>query len=325
MDPVIAIGIVIILVIVGMMIMLMRGSSEAQRRRNLSVIKGSAVEDKSKKNAKDDQDKRRAEIARKLKEQGEDDGKKRKGSMATQLEMAGIKVTPRRFLLTFVGISIVYVLICMFGFKWSPIVAILNGVIFFFGGQRMYLNRRIKKRQKKFLMEFADALEAMVRLLKAGMPVSEAVKMSSREFAGPVGEEMSRIYDAQRIGVSLADAVLESARRMPLTEMQMFATGISIQAQTGASLSDVLMNLAGVIRARFKLKRKIQALSSEAKSSAAIIGSLPFLVGGGMFAINPEFIEPLITTTIGKILLVCSAVWMLTGCLVMKMMINFKI
>ena len=325
MDPIILIGIMIIFVIIGMMVMLMRGGSDAQRKRNLTVIKGAVVEGKSKKNTKDDQDKRRAEIARKLKEQGDDDGKKRKGSMSTQLEMAGIKVTPRRFLLTFVGISIVYVLICLFSFKWSPVVAILNGVIFFFGGQRMYLNRRIKKRQKKFLMEFADALEAMVRLLKAGMPVSEAVKMSSREFAGPVGEEMSRIYDAQRIGVSLADAVLESARRMPLTEMQMFATGISIQAQTGASLSEVLMNLAGVIRARFKLKRKIQALSSEAKSSAAIIGSLPFLVGGGMFAINPEFIEPLITTTIGKILLVCSAVWMITGCLVMKMMINFKI
>ena len=325
MDPVIPIGILIILVIVGMMVMLLRGGNEAQRRRNLSVIKGAAVEDKSRKNPKEDQDKRRAEIARKLKEQGEEDGKKRKGSMATQLEMAGIRMSPRRFVLTFMGISVVYALICLLGFKWSPIVAILNGVIFFFGGQRMYLNRRIKKRQKKFLMEFADALEAMVRLLKAGMPVSEAVKMSSREFAGPVGEEMSRIYDAQRIGVSLADAVLESARRMPLTEMQMFATGISIQAQTGASLSDVLMNLAGVIRARFKLKRKIQALSSEAKSSAAIIGSLPFLVGGGMFAINPEFIEPLITTTIGKILLVCSAMWMITGCLVMKMMINFKI
>ena len=193
MDPVIAIGGLIIIIIIGMMILLMRGNSEAQRKRNLSVIKGAAVEDKGKRNPKDDQDKRRAEIARKLKEQGDEDGKKRKSSMATQLEMAGIKMKPRRFMLTFLAISAVYGLVCLFGFKWSPIVAILNAVIFFFGGQRMFLNRRIKKRQKKFLMEFADALEAMVRLLKAGMPVSEAVKMSSREFAGPVGEEMSKI------------------------------------------------------------------------------------------------------------------------------------
>jgi tight adherence protein B len=325
MNPVVLIGSAIILVIVGMMVMLLRGNTEAQRKRNLSVIKGAAQQEK-KKDAKDDQNKRRAEIARKLKEQGDgDDLKRRKSSMATQLEMAGIRMKPRMFLLVFFGVSVLYVVICLLLFKWSPVVAILNGVIFFFGGQRMFIGRKIKKRQKKFLMEFADALEAMVRLLKAGMPVSEAIKMSSKEFEGPVGEEMSRIYDAQRIGVSLADAVLESARRMPLTEMQMFATGISIQAQTGASLSDVLMNLAGVIRARFKLKRKIQALSSEAKASASIIGSLPFLVGGGMFLINPGFIEPLITTTIGNILLGASAFWMLTGVMVMKMMINFRI
>ncbi len=325
MNPFILIGGVIIVVIIGMMVLLLRGNSEAQRKRNLSVIKGAAPHEK-KKNSKDDQNKRRAEIARKLKEQGDgDDLKKRKSSMATQLEMAGIRMNPRVFLLVFFGISVLYVVVCLLLFKWSPVVAILNGVIFFFGGQRMFIGRKIKKRQKKFLMEFADALEAMVRLLKAGMPVSEAIKMSSKEFEGPVGEEMSRIYDAQRIGVSLPDAVLESARRMPLTEMQMFATGISIQAQTGASLSDVLMNLAGVIRARFKLKRKIQALSSEAKASASIIGSLPFLVGGGMFLINPGFIEPLITTTIGNILLGASAFWMLTGVMVMKMMINFRI
>lgn len=324
MNPVILIGGLVIFVIIGMMVLLLRGGGEAQRKRNLSVIKGASAKE-SKKSVKDSQDKRRAEIARKLRDQTEENGKKRKSSMATQLEMAGIKLKPRMFMVVFFGVTLIFIGLCLVMFKLSPMVSLLNGVIFFFGGQRMYISRRTKKRQKKFLMEFADALEAMVRLLKAGMPVSEAIKMSAREFPGPVGEEMSRIYDAQRIGVSLPDAVLEAARRMPLTEMKMFATGISIQSQTGASLSDILMNLAGVIRARFKLKRKILALSSEAKSSAAIIGSLPFLVGGGMFMINPEFIEPLLNTMIGKILLVCSAVWMLTGCLVMKMMINFKI
>lgn len=326
MDPVILIGSLIILIIIIMMVLLLRGGNGgSQQKRNMSVIKGAAANEKKARNPKDEQDKRRAEIARKLKQQGEDEGKKRKSSMATQLEMAGIRMKPRAFLLVFLGISLGYVVACLLVFKWSMPVAILNGIIFFFGGQRMFIGRRIKKRQKKFLTEFADALEAMVRLLKAGMPVSEAIKMSSREFAGPVGEEMSRIYEAQRIGVSLPDAVLDAARRMPLTEMQMFATGIAIQAQTGASLSDVLMNLAGTIRSRFKLRRKIQALSSEAKASAMIIGSLPFLVGGGMYLINPGFIEPLITTTVGKILIVASGMWMLMGCLVMKVMINFKI
>lgn len=326
MNPVIIIGgVVIIFTIVGIMMVLMR-SGGAQHQRTMNVIRGGAgADDSGKKGPKDEQSRRRAEIARKLKEQADSEDKKKKSTLAQQLEQAGIKMKVARFMLTFLGLSIVFTMILAFAFKQPLVMAIIGGVAFFFGGQRMFISRKRKKRQKKFLTEFADALEAMVRLLKAGMPVSEAIKMSAREFPGPVGDEMSRVYDSQKIGVPLAEAVLEAARRMPLTEMQMFATGISIQAQTGASLSDVLMNLAGVIRARYKLKRKIQALSSEAKASAMIIGALPFVVGGGMFLINPDFIEPLLTTTIGKILLAGSAVWMTAGCLVMKMMINFKI
>jgi tight adherence protein B len=190
---------------------------------------------------------------------------------------------------------------------------------------RFFLRWKTKRRQKQYLDDFADALEAMVRLLKAGMPVSEAIAMASREFTGPIGEEMAKIYEGQRVGLSLQEAVLDAARRMPITEMQMFATGISIQSQTGSSLSEVLTNLARVIRARFRLKRKVDALSAEAKASAMIIGALPFLVGGGMYLINRDFIMVLFTTNLGKAWLIGSVCWMLLGCLVMRQMINFKV
>lgn len=157
------------------------------------------------------------------------------------------------------------------------------------------------------------------------MPVSEAVSMISREFEGPVGEEMSRIYDKQKIGVPLHEAALEATKRMPLPEMQMFATGLAIQAQTGSSLSEVLMNLSNVIRARFRLKRKIKALSSEAIASAGIIASLPVLVATGMYFTNYEYISVLFTDSFGKILLTGAIVWMGIGVFMMKAMINFKI
>jgi tight adherence protein B len=112
---------------------------------------------------------------------------------------------------------------------------------------------------------------------------------------------------------------------MPLTEMKMFATGLAIQAQTGSSLSEVLRNLAGVIRARFKLKRKIKALSSEAVASASIIGALPLLVMLGMYFANREYMMVLFETTTGNILLAGAGFWMLCGIVVMKIMINFKI
>lgn len=162
-------------------------------------------------------------------------------------------------------------------------------------------------------------------MLKAGMPVSEAILMASKEFTGPVGDEMSRIYDSQKIGVPLSEATLEAARRMPITEMQMFATGIAIQAQTGASLSEVLLNLSGVIRSRFRLKRKVQALSSEAKASAMIIGALPVLVGLGLYFINRDFIMLLFITNIGRVMFAGGLIWMSIGIFMMKAMINFRV
>jgi tight adherence protein B len=157
------------------------------------------------------------------------------------------------------------------------------------------------------------------------MPVSEAIAMIGREFSGPVGEEMNTIFEQQRVGISLPEAVLSAARRMPLTEMQMFATGVAIQQQTGASLSEVLQNLAGVIRERHRLKRKVAALSAEAKSSAAIIGSMPPLVAGGLYVINPEYIGVMFTTSLGNMYLTGAVIWMAIGVIIMRQMINFKV
>lgn len=325
MNPVIIIGIAIIILVAVIMAALLRGDDTAQKKRNLSIIRGQSAEGKNTKTAKADAARRRADdITKKLKEQA-DAQKSEKLTLSQLLDRAGLAISVKKFIIIFILLSFLVMAFFMFVVKWPPVACPIVGLIFFFGGQKIFIGRRIKKRQKKFLTEFADALDGIVRLLKAGMPVTEAIKMCSREFDGPVGEEMTKIYDSQKIGIPLPEAVLDSARRMPLTEMQMFATGISIQAQTGASLSDVLTNLANVIRARFKLKRKIQALSSEAKASAMIIGALPFVVGGGMFLINPSFIEPLFSTFAGKILVAGSAVWMLMGIMVMKAMINFKI
>jgi tight adherence protein B len=292
--------------------------------RAMSVIRGQAAGG-IKKNDKDAQDKRRAEIAKKLQENnGSGSKSKRKNDLKMKIVQAGLNISVKQFWLFSIIFGVIVVgLAFMSGQK--PLVIILIGITAFLGFPRYILKWKAKRRQKKFIEDFADALEAMVRLLKAGMPVGEAIAMASREFTGPIGEEMSRIYDSQKIGTPLAEAALEGARRMPLTEMQMFATGLSIQAQTGSSLSEVLMNLARVIRARFRLKRKVQALSSEAKASAMIIGSLPFLIGVGLYFINKDYLMVLFQTPLGNAWLIGSGCWMLIGCLVMRAMINFKI
>ncbi len=316
----------IILVVIGMIAAFMISNENARKQRAIAVIKGQSTGDEnSAKSEREAQDKRRAEIAKKLKESGELESKKGKStSMKARLQQAGMSVSVKQFYIFSLIFSIVFTfVVSMMG---APKIALPFLWFFgFIGLPRIFVGRKIKKRQKQFLEEFGDALEAMVRLLKAGMPVTEAIKMAGREFEGPVGEEMFMIYDAQKVGVPLPEATQEAAVRMPITEMQMFATGIAIQTQTGASLSEVLTNLANVIRARFRLKRKVQALSSEAKASAMIIGALPFLVGGGLFFINPEYIDILFRTFAGQVMIVGGGVWMGIGILVMKIMINFKV
>lgn len=318
---------VIVLIIFGAAAAFLMMQENERKKRIASVIKGHGATVK-KFSAEDVQNKRRAEIAKKLKEskevEDEKKGKKKKRTMALMLEQAGLSITVKQYwiysLISMIACPIIAKLLGQ-----GPFVISMAVIIGLFGIPRLVLRHLTKRRQKKFLEEFADALEAVIRLLKAGMPVSEAIAMISREFTGPVGEEMSRIYDKQKIGIPIHEAAQEATKRMPLAEMQMFATGLAIQAQTGSSLSEVLKNLANVIRARFRLKRKIKALSSEAIASAGIIGSLPNLLALGMYFANRDYIMILFNEPFGNVLLAIAVVWMMIGIFVMKIMINFKI
>lgn len=324
MSPLYLILLVVVLVagVIGIVLMI-KMQGEQARKKQLSIITGRGVlrEDVNDKGVKD---KRRADLARKLKDSEPDTKKEKKETIRDMMIYAGIEAPQSHFWIGSVIAAAVMFLISIF-MGASFIVNIMAAVIGFFGIPRLVLRTKAKRRQKKFLEEFADALESMVRLLKAGMPVGEAIAMVAREFHGPVGEEMSRVYENQRIGVSMGEAVLEAAKRMPIPEMQMFATGIIIQQQTGSSLSDVLLNLSALIRARFRLRRKVQALSAEAKASAGIIGALPVLVASGLYFINPDYIGLLFTTSSGKFYLTCAVCWMMIGMIVMKQMINFKV
>ncbi len=315
-------GLLTILLTIGLIVYVIVSQKKAKQQKIHSIIRGGSSSQMASRIHEKDQ--RRADLAKKLQNQGETKGKK-KTVLRDQLNQAGLYETSLKQYFIGSAISCLVMILLAFLFRFNLIVVIFFAVIGFFGLPRFFIKFKTARRQKKFLEEFADALESMVRLLKAGMPMGEAILMVSREFEGPVGEEMTRIYDEQKIGVPIGEACVKAAQRMPLTEMQMFATGIMIQQQTGSSLSEVLLNLAKVIRARFRLKRKIQALSAEAKASASIIGALPILVGLGLTAVNPEYMEPLFQTLKGKIFLTGAGTWMLMGILIMRQMINFRI
>jgi len=297
---------------------------KSRRKRNMmTAIQGKAAASQLQKTKVNAQDQRRSDLANKLKQEGKDKDDK-KTSLKDLIMQAGLQTSVKRFWI-YSAVSGVVFFILATAMGLSLLVQTLITITALLGLPKLYLKQLAKKRQKEFMEDFPDALESMMRLLKAGMPVSEAIKMVSKEFGGPIGEEMERVFEQQKIGVPLPEAVLDMAERIPLTEVQMFATAIAIQTQTGSSLSEVLANLSSVIRARFKLRRKVKALSSEAKASAAIIAALPVVVASGMFFLNREYIEVLFIDPTGKALLYGAIFWMFIGCVIMRQMINFRI
>jgi tight adherence protein B len=322
--PVIILSILIFLIIGSIVSVLILSSQREKRSRLMKVVRGNNYQDNNKV-SKDIKEQRNADLSKKLNSVEDDTNKKKeKITIKEKIMQAGMEISVQKFWIGSVISCIVLTLLVKF-MGASPFVTLMAAIIGLLGLPRFFLNIKIGKRQKKFMEDFPDALESMMRLLKAGMPISEAIKMVAREFEGPMGEEMERIFDQQKIGIPLPEAVLEASKRMPLTEMQMFATAIAIQTQTGSSLSEVLQNLASVIRSRFKLARKVKALSSEAKASAMIIGALPLVVAGGMWFVNRPYIELLFIDPTGKFLLGCAVGWMCVGVFVMKQMINFKV
>ena len=186
-----------------------------------------------------------------------------------------------------------------------------------------YVNFIRKRRFKKFSSEFPNAVDVIVRGVKAGLPLVDCLKIIAAEAQDPVKSEFRQIVEDQTLGLPLSEAVMKLPERIPLTESNFFAIVIAIQSKTGGSLSESLNNLSKVLRDRKKLMGKIKSMSQEAKSSAGIIGSLPIIVSGFVYVTSPDYILILFKTTAGNIVLVGSLAWMFTGIMVMRKMINF--
>jgi tight adherence protein B len=151
------------------------------------------------------------------------------------------------------------------------------------------------------------------------------MRVIAAETPAPVGPEFTEVVEGQRVGISLDQGLERMYERIPLSEVNFLSIVMAIQMKTGGNLAEALSNLSKVLRDRKKMKAKIRSVSQEAKSSAAIIASLPFVICGAMAVVNPGHLEPLLSTSTGNIMLVGSGVWMLTGVLIMRQMINFDI
>ena len=266
---------------------------------------------------------RQKRIQDKLKGIGEEKKKEGMGEkVATALLQAGLHVEVTSFIIVCVVLAIVG-LVAGFIIGAPPLaipaIAIATGV----GLPKLVLGRMTSKRQDDFTKHFAEAIDVITRGIRSGLPVGECLAVISREFDGPLGEEFTMIVEGQKLGMTLDDIMERALKRIPTADFKFFAIVLQIQRQTGGNLADTLENLSDVLRDRKRMKDKIKALSSEAKSSAAIIASLPFFVLGMLSLVNPPYVATLFTEGIHLVFIALGM--MAVGVFVMAQMINFEI
>lgn len=248
----------------------------------------------------------------------------KKPPLKVQLKQAGLQIPIARFYIY----SLIFGVFLTFAVFLAgvPLIvlpgAFLAGV---FGVPRWFVSFVRARRVKRFLEEFPNALDVIVRAVKSGLPLNDGIRLIAAEAQEPVKTEFRRIVEAQQLGLSIPDASARMVETMPCPEASFFGIVIQIQSQAGGNLSEALGNLSRVLRDRKKMKAKVQALSMEAKASAYIIGALPFIVAILVYLSSPNYIEPLFTTSTGHLLLGFSAVWMSMGIFTMRNMMNFEV
>ncbi|OJU27945.1 MAG: secretion system protein F [Alphaproteobacteria bacterium 64-6] len=302
---------------------LLSGSTRTEKR-----IQG-VTENKTKRavrNAQAEQiSNRRRQVADTLKELEQKQKQREKLTMRKRLERAGLDVTPRVFWLASIVAGAAFGTITFVSLPgMTPLISLAVAFVGVFGLPRWVVNRMIKRRQSKFLDEFANSIDVIVRGVKSGLPLNECLNIIARESPSPIKEEFKELVEQQRVGVPLSECFERMMERMPLSEVNFFAIVISIQQQAGGNLSEALGNLSGVLRDRKRMQAKVKALSAEAKASAGVLAALPFAVMLMVYFSTPNYIKILFTAKMGQFLLLCAAIWMTCGVLVMKKMINFK-
>jgi tight adherence protein B len=242
-----------------------------------------------------------------------------------RLQCTGLKLSIGEYVMFSFVIAIIFGLTTAFLLGRSPLISVLTGLGSGLMLPHALVKKLIERRLKKFTAEFPQAIDLIVRGLKSGLPVPASIRTVAEEIRDPVGKEFGLISDRLRIGQPLEDALHATAKRVPTPEFHFFVTSLSIQRETGGNLAETLENLSDVLRQRRQMKQKIKAMSSEAKASAYILGSLPFLMFGIMLLLNRGYVMTLFLDPRGLIMVGFGFACLLVGILVMAKMVRFEI
>jgi tight adherence protein B len=296
---------------------LLSGEKQAESRR-ASIAKPEPAARQAEKTQRS----RREQVEGTLKDLEARRQKEKRVSLSVRLMQAGLDWSTQKFM-TISGVlaAVAFVVAWVVGGGILGAAGLAFGAGF--GLPRWGLSYLKNRREKNFLKALPDAVDVIVRGIKAGLPLFDSIKVVAADAPEPLKSEFNAIIETQAIGMPLGDACARLFERMPVPEANFFGIVIAIQQKSGGNLSEALGNLSKVLRDRKKMAEKIQAMSMEAKASASIIGSLPPIVMLMVYISTPDYIALLWTHPTGQLMLVACVTWMAIGILVMKKMINF--
>jgi tight adherence protein B len=267
---------------------------------------------------------RKKSVSDSLKDLENTENAKRRVSLEDRIEQAGLSWDRKTFFMISAGAGVLFAVI-FFVLTANPMVAAMGLLIGGLGLPNWFLSFQKKRRIKKFIDEFPNAIDIIVRGIKSGLPLGDCLRIIASEARDPLKSEFRAIIEAQSLGLSVSEACARLFKRMPIQEANFFVIVIQIQQKAGGNLAEALANLSRVLRERKRMKQKISAMSMEAKASGVIIAALPFIVAFMVQLSSPGFMVPLYNTQAGHMMLLGSAFWMMCGVIMMKSMINFDI
>jgi tight adherence protein B len=249
----------------------------------------------------------------------------RRDLLAARLARTGRAITVSHYAMMTGGTTVVAVALILIFVKLALLPSVMLGAAIGVAVPHFIIGRMGKRRMARFLNLFPDAIDLMVRALKSGLPMTEAVISAAHEIGDPVGAEFSSVESGMRMGRDLDSLLWDIAKRIDTPEFRFFIIALGVQRETGGNLAETLQNLADLLRRRRSMRQKARAMASEARASTAILGSLPIVVTIILFMTSPNYIMVLFTDVRG-LMLVAIALGMLVGGIgIMIRMAKFEI
>ena len=249
----------------------------------------------------------------------------RRDLLDARLARTGRPITIGHYAMATAGITVVASVLAFVFLRLAILPTLLIGLAFGLGLPHFVIGSMGKRRVKKFLDLFPDAIDLMVRALRSGLPISEAIVSAANEIADPVGAEFRTVESGMRMGRDLDSLLWDIAKRIDTPELRFFIIALGVQRETGGNLAETLSNLADLLRRRRSMRKKARAMASEARASTMILGSLPVVVTLILFLTSPAYISLMFTDVRGLILLAIAIGMAGTGIGIMIKMAKFEI